>query len=117
MKDNAIIIDDGDRIPVNPEPGDPIWVVGMDDFDIEADEGFSLDGIYVDAHTSGQVSIEVAAIVPEEQEETAVTVEEMDFGGMEMGFVYVGSALPELEVTWSTDAWFHSDGWFHSEAW
>lgn len=117
MKDNAIIIDDMGGTPVNPEPGDPIWVSGMDDFDIEVGDGFSLEEIYVDARTSGQVAIEVATIVPEEQEETAVVVEEMDFGGMEMGFVYVGPALPAVDAEWSTDAWFREDGWFDSEGW
>ena len=84
--------------------------------DIEMPETFGVEAVDMEGDGSA-VALIVPDIVPEEDEISAVVKLEMEFGGMGIGLVYVGPDLPNLDVTWNTDAWFHSDAWFRSEAW
>lgn len=93
---------------------------------IVLDEGFDMElsvesgyDIQVEAEYDGQS--EVHLIIGDIVEESKAKETEFDFGmefaDTQTSFVFVGPELPDVEVSWSTDAWFRSEGWFRSEAW
>lgn len=94
--------------------------------DIDVDGGFGMEltvesGFDVTVEAEFDDGSEVHLIVGDIVEESAADYTEYDFGmefaGVANNYVYVGPALPDVEVSWSTDAWFREDGWFRSEAW
>ena len=95
---SAIVLDDGYDMELTVESG----------FDIMVEAEFDNDS-------------EVHLIIGDIVEESKAGETEYDFGmefaGAVNNYVYVGPALPDIDVEWSTDAWFRNDGWFDSEGW
>lgn len=56
-------------------------------------------------------------IVLESEESAKEYDQQMDFGGTELDFVYVGPPLPASDMEWTTYAWFRSERWSRSESW
>jgi hypothetical protein len=94
----GIVIDDGFDMELTVESG----------FDIMVKSEFENDS---------EIHIIMGDIVHESKADETEYDFEMEFSDADTSFIYVGPALPEVEVTWNSDAWFHSDGWFESEAW
>lgn len=95
---DGIILDDGFDIEISFES----------DFDVELE---TEDG------DGSEIHLVVGEIVEESLSEETEYDFAMEFASADTSFVYVGPALPAVEVEWSTDAWFRNDGWFRSEAW
>lgn len=78
---------------------------------------FELEEEPLESSDDSEVHLILGDLVEEQAAEETEYDFGMEFSGMETALVYVGPALPAVEATWSTDAWFHSDGWFPSEGW
>ncbi len=86
------------------------------DMELTIESGFD---VMVEAEfgDESEIHLIVGDIVEESVAEETEYDFDMEFASAETNYVYVGPALPAVEVEWSTDAWFRSDGWFRSEAW
>ena len=106
-----------DCIEIGNKPWQSEVLIGEDtDMELTIESGF---GIEIEAEFTDDSELHL--IVGDIVEESVADETEYDFGmefsTAETAFIYVGPALPNVEVEWSTDAWFHSDAWFISEAW
>ena len=89
-----------------------------DSFEMELsfESGFDIT-VEAEFDNESEIHLIVGDIVEESLADNTEYDFEMEFSGAGTNYVYVGPALPAVEVEWSTDAWFRSDGWFRSEAW
>lgn len=98
-----------------------IWEVGIvvvDDFDMEltVESGFDVM-VEAEFDDNSEVHLIIGDIVEESKAKETEFDFGMEFADTQTSFVFVGPELPDVEVSWSTDAWFRSEGWFRSEAW
>ena len=98
-----------------------IWEAGIvvdDDFDMEltVESGFDVM-VEAEFDDTSEVHLIIGDIVEESKAKETEFDFGMEFADTQTSFVFVGPELPDVEVSWSTDAWFRSEGWFRSEAW
>lgn len=98
-----------------------IWEAGIvvvDDFDMEltVESGFDVM-VEAEFDDNSEVHLIIGDIVEESKAKETEFDFGMEFADTQTSFVFVGPELPDVEVSWSTDAWFRSEGWFRSEAW
>ena len=98
-----------------------IWEAGIvvdDGFDMEmtVESGFDVM-VETEFDDSSEVHLVIGDIVEESKADETQYDFDMEFASVVNNYVYVGPALPDIDVEWSTDAWFRTDGWFQSEAW
>lgn len=98
-----------------------IWEAGIvvvDDFDMEltVESGFDVM-VEAEFDDNSEVHLIIGDIVEESKAKETEFDFGMEFAETQTSFVFVGPELPDVEVSWSTDAWFRSEGWFRSEAW
>ena len=98
-----------------------IWEAGIvvdDDFDMEltVESGFDVM-VEAEFDDNSEVHLIIGNIVEESNAAETEYDFDMEFAGAVNNYVYVGPALPDIDVEWSSDAWFRTDGWFRSEAW
>ncbi len=92
-------------------------VVG-DGYDMELDVESGFDVVVeAECDDESEVHLVIGDIVEESKAADTEYDFDMLFADVVNNYVYVGPALPDIEVEWSTDAWFRTDAWFHSEAW
>ena len=97
------------------------WEAGIvvdDDFDMEltVESGFDVM-VEAEFDDNSEVHLIIGDIVEESNADETEYDFDMEFAGAVNNYVYVGPALPDIDVEWSTDAWFRNDGWFDSEGW
>lgn len=96
----------------------PQSAIELDGYDMEltVESGFDIM-VEAEFDNDSEIHLIIGDIVHESKADETEYDFEMEFSSAESNYVYVGPALPAVEVEWSTDAWFRSDGWFRSEAW
>lgn len=98
-----------------------IWEAGIvvdDDFDMEltVESGFDVM-VEAEFDDNSEVHLIIGDIVEESNAAETEYDFDMEFAGAVNNYVYVGPALPDIDVEWSSDAWFRNDGWFESDGW
>jgi hypothetical protein len=98
-----------------------IWEAGIvvvDDFDMEltVESGFDVM-VETEFDDNSEVHLIIGDIVEESNAAETEYDFDMEFASAVNNYVYVGPALPDIDVEWSSDAWFRNDGWFESDGW
>lgn len=98
-----------------------IWEAGIvvvDDFDMEltVESGFDVM-VEAEFDDTSEVHLIIGDIVEESNAADTEYDFDMEFASAVNNYVYVGPALPDIDVEWSSDAWFRNDGWFESDGW
>lgn len=97
---------------------EPEWEVECNlGAELTIESGFALEAETELTGDDSEIHLIVGDLVEESEADNTEYDFGMEFSGKETSFVYVGPLLPEVDATWSTDAWFRDDGWFDSEGW
>lgn len=95
-----------------------VEMTGGLDMEISVEPGFGIESTMAETSIS-EISLVHGDLVPKDKESDTVVDYEMEFGGIDFAFVYVGPALAPIEIRscYGLGYWIPSRPWLSNESW